>query len=334
MDLTITIASYNSKDVTRTALRSIFEHSQDMSFEVIVVDNASTDGSADMIEHEFPFVRLIRSPKNLGFAAAHNWALQEAQGDFLLILNSDIEFLDNVAKNMIGTMQSWPDKVGALGPRIVNIDGTYVPSASHKQFSSKCLLSVALLNQFFPFTHFLPINFFRKKFGKKLKFLHGKFLDSIVPEQVEWVDGMCVLFRRETIQDTGLFDEQFFFDSEIGDLLVRVRNAGWIVLYAPQSSVLHLGGYSRKLNSAVILHSIRSYLTYYAKHRPHYVPYIRANLLTLLFIREVVSKSRHPSENDLRLWKQAREIVREFSVLSAMQNEAIPALRAQHIVSK
>lgn len=326
MDLTITIASYNSRQVTRYALRSIFEHTQTLRFEVIVVDNASEDGSADMIEHEFPLVHLVRSSKNLGFAAAHNLAMQQSRGDNILVLNSDVQFLDNAARKMVQTLQLWPGKAGALGPRILNVDGSYAPSASYRQFPPRALVGVAILNQVFPFVHHLPIEWFRKRFGPLLARIHGKFLQPTTAERVEWLDGMSVLFRRQALEEAGLFDEQFFFDMEIGDLLHRLRGKGWEVVYDPGIAIVHLGGYSRRGNPRILRQSVRSMLVYYAKLRPGYIPLIQVLYNYAIWAKLRVLTLTPGSKDAIELYYQIRSDVREFSVASVRINEAIPHL--------
>lgn len=324
MDLTVTIASYNSKDVTRETLRSIFEHTKSLSFEVIVVDNASEDGSADMIEGEFPAVHLIRSPYNSGFAAAHNLAMQHSRGQYILVLNSDVEFLDNAAKKMIERFQTWP-KAGALGPRILNPDGSYAPSASYRQFPPRLLLGIVIINHIFPFVHYLPLNWFRNRFGFILGRIHGKFLQPTVAERVEWVDGVGVLFRRDVLEETGLFDEQFFFDMEIGDLLYRIREKGWEIIYDPGIAIIHLGGYSRKLNPKIFRQSVRSIFIYYAKYHPEYIPFMKTLYSGALWLKEQALKLTG-SREEAQLCRQIRGDLNIFRASDVYANQIIPRL--------
>jgi len=325
VDLTITIASFNSKDVTRETLQSIFEHTKALSFEVIVVDNASEDGSADMISREFPVVKLIRSANNLGFGAAHNLAIQHAQGNYILVLNSDVKFLDNAAKKMIKTLQSWP-KAGALGPKILNPDGSYVPSASYRQFPSRFFLGITLLNLFFPFVHYLPIDWIRSRLGFVLGQLHSKFFQPTFAEKVEWVDGVCVLFDRESLRESGLFDEQYFFDMEIGDLLYRIRKRGWDIIYDPRIAIVHLGGYSRKQNPKILRQSIKSMLIYYAKHRPDYVPFMKVLLSGILGVKIHILELTRMSKDEAQLYLQIHKDVKYFCINDAYTNKMIPQL--------
>ncbi|GMU26288.1 MAG: hypothetical protein AMXMBFR16_11930 [Candidatus Uhrbacteria bacterium] len=330
VDLTITIVSFNSKDVTRQALGSIYQHTRDLSFEIIVVDNASFDGSADMIEQEFPSVQLIRSSRNLGFGAAHNVAIQQARGKYILVLNSDVLFLDNAVKRMVETFRSWPNKVGALGPKILYRDGSYAPSASYRQFPPRFLVGIAMINLIFPFVHYVPLVLMRNKFGIVLSKVHGKFLQPSVVERVEWVDGICVLFSRDALERVGLFDEQYFFDMEIGDLQYRIREQGWEIIFDPETAIVHLGGYSRHLNPSILRQSIKSILVYYAKFRPDYVPFIKFVLGNSLRIKANFLKRTNESGEQARLYRQMRSDLRDFVVSSAYANESIPDLVKGH----
>jgi len=325
VDLTITMLSFNSRDITRQALKSIYKNTKDISFEIIVADNGSNDGSVDMIKKEYSEVILIRNSRNLGFAMAHNMAMQRAKGRYILVLNNDVLFLDNAAKKMIEVMQAWP-RAGALGPRILNPDGSYVPSASYRQFPPRILLGITILNHVFPFVHYLPLEWLRTKLGFILGKVHGKFLKPTITERVEWVDGASVLFCRDALEETGLFDEQFFFDMEIGDLLYRIRQKGWEVVYDPGNKIIHLGGYSRKSNIKLMRHSVRSMLIYYAKYRPKYIPFIKALYSGALWLKSEVLELIKKSGNEVNIYCQIRTDVRSFSTRDAYTNQVIPTL--------
>lgn len=336
MDLSITIASYNSCQVTLRTLQSIYSETQGVEYEIIVVDNASTDGSADMIAEKFPKVRLIRSRRNLGFAAAHNKALALASGKYLMILNSDVLFLNNPAWQMLCRLRNAGEKVGVLGPQILNPDGTFAPSARKRIIYSRFLVALTIINQTIPFIQFFPVDFARRYFGRILGRVHDKFSPPSSAQEVEWVDGMCVMFKREVLEQTGLFDEQYFFDFEIGDLLMRVSSKGWRILFDPYVRIIHLGGYSRKRMSRILLESQRSELIYYAKYRPDYIPMLRRiNVLRYWFelmsmrVKSLFfpkSASWHMRSDIL---SEALNLVLEFKPSSVLQHEHIPYLADQ-----
>jgi len=332
MDLSITIASYNSCDVTLRTLKSIFKETKGLKFEVIVVDNGSEDGSADMIEQLFPFVRLIRSKRNLGFAAAHNRALSIAQGRFLLVLNNDVLFPENAAKKMVDRLENGPDQVGAIGPQILNPDMSLAPSSRRKIFYPKALVGLSAFNQYFPFGNLLPIDFMRRYLKCFLGKIHDNFDPPSYIQEVEWLDGMCVMFKRISLEQVGLFDEQFFFDYEIGDLQIRLREKGWKIIFDPEVSVIHLGGYSRKKLSRLILLNHRSQLIYYAKHKPEYVPFLRRVFLSLIWLklrhmklRNLLGSQDNLTDNTETL-EEVRRLFINFDLNSVRKMERIPRL--------
>jgi hypothetical protein len=304
-----------------------------MEFEVFVVDNASTDGTAEMIESRFPSVQLIRSNRNLGFAAAHNLALAKAKGMYLLVLNSDVLFLDNAAKRMVDDLRVAHESIGVIGPQILNRDGSLAPSSRRRIFYSRTVLGLSMINQFFPFGHLLPMESMRRYFGRLLGRVHDNFNPPSMLQEVEWLDGMCVMFKREALHVAGLFDEQFFFDYEIGDLLMRVRTSGWGILFDPKIKIVHLGGFSRKKVPQIQLNSQQSQLIYYSKHKPEYVAFIRRMVqmlidlkLWLLKMQWIFSANREDLYKRAQILEKKRKINIDFEPLSVRENTRIPRL--------
>lgn len=331
MDLSITVASHNSCQVTRQALESICRETCGLDYEIIVVDNASVDGSPDMIASEFPQVRLIRSERNLGFAAAHNMALAEANGEFLLVLNSDILFINNSAGQMVGQLCASSPNIGIIGPQIVDRNGSLSPSSRRRIFNSRFFVALSAVNQSFPFERLLPMNFMRRYFGRLLGRAHDNFAPPASMKEVEWLDGMCVMFRRELLKQTGLFDEQYFFDYEIGDLLIRARAKGWRILFDPAISIVHLGGYSRRKVSRIMIESYRSQLIYYAKHMPDYLPMLRRLQSILLWLKIQLLRSWHSDRQreTIDILKETRKVVTAFNSNLVRERECIPQLDSQ-----
>jgi len=328
MDLTITIASYNSCQITRQALESIYRETRGIDYEVIVVDNASSDGSADMIASEFPWVRLIRSDRNLGFAAAHNEALAQSRGRFLLVLNSDVLFLDNLAGKMIGQFHEARTDVGVIGPRILNPDGSLAPSSRRRIFYSRPLVALSAVNQSFPFGRLLPMDQVRRYFGRLLGRVHDNFNPPAAAQEVEWIDGMCMMFRREVLEQTGLFDEQYYFDYENADMLIRVRDCGWRILFDPAISIIHLGGYSRRKVSRIIIESHRGQLIYFAKYRPDCLPMLRRLHLILFWLKIKLLQGLRPNRRreTIAILKETRKLIAEFDPHSVQGRKCIPRL--------
>jgi GT2 family glycosyltransferase len=331
MELSITIASYNTCDVTGDTLASVFAQTTGIEFEVIVVDNASTDGSAEMIESRFPSVQLIRSDRNLGFAAAHNLALARAKGKYLLVLNSDVLFLDNAAKRMVDDLRVAHESIGVIGPQILNRNGSLAPSSRRRIFYSRTVFGLSMINQFFPFGRLLPMDSMRRYFGRLLGRVHDNFNPPAMPQEVEWLDGMCVMFKREALHGSGLFDEQFFFDYEIGDLLIRMRASGWGILFDPTIKIVHQGFSRRK--APIQPSSHQSQLIYYSKHKPEYVAFIRSMFHILIDLKLRLLKLEWMfSANRKVLWERAqilekkRKINLDFEPRSVSENTRIPRL--------
>ncbi len=228
VDLTVSIINTNNRELLRNCLRSIFENTRRINLEVYVVDNACTDGSAEMVEAEFPQVRLIRNEQRLGFCANHNQVLRLAQGRYSLILNEDTVILPTAFDCMVEFMDNHPD-VGILGPMLLNNDGSFQASyADFPTLFSELLALTGLaraLNSYFPS---YPLQ------------------RSQEVCSADWVGGACLMIRRETMEQIGVLDEVFKVYLEETDWCYRAKQMGWKVYYLPQAKVVHLGGQAWK----------------------------------------------------------------------------------------
>jgi GT2 family glycosyltransferase len=275
LDLSIIIASFNTREMTLDCLRTIKRMTKDVAYEVIVVDNASVDGSADAIAAEFPEVLLVRNGRNVGFAPAQNIGLKLGKGRNLLILNSDILLLDNAFKVMVDYLDRAGDEVGVLGPQILNPDMSVAPSARRATLG-KAMVCLSVVNYHFPIRKWLPDRWFaRLGLRRLLSRFHDNYKDHSVPCSAEYIDGMCMLVKRCVLEKVGLFDEQFFFDSEVIDLSIRIRQAGWRIDFSPAARVVHVGHHSRKKLSGIVVETHRSCLVFNAKHYPDRVAILR-----------------------------------------------------------
>jgi len=331
LDLSIVIVSYNTRDVTRHCLQTVLAHTQGLAYEVIVVDNGSTDGSVEMIRSEFPLVNLICNYENRGFAAAQNVGLRAANGACLMILNSDVLFVGNTAKQLMEHLLRGSPTLAMVGPQVLNPNGTIAPSARRATLS-KPMIALSLINRHFYFKRFLPESHMRKY----LRFLarwHDNYAPHDVVRQVEFVDGMCAMVKREVLEKVGLFDEQFFFDAEIIDLANRIRARGWTIEFFPGAKAIHLGHASRKKLSCIVVETHRSELVYYAKHAPDVVPFVRKVARLVVSLRIFLVKiglafapadiSRRAS---LDLYQQILDLCSNFSADSVRLNERTPVL--------
>jgi len=229
-DVSVIIVSWNTRDILRDCLESVYAQTCNVSFEVIVIDNASADGSTEMVRRDFPTVRLIENTDNRGFAAANNQGLQLAAGRYVLLLNSDTVVLDHAIDRTV----AFADRVSqaaVIGCRVLNRDRTLQPTC----FMYPSLLNMAIfalgLNRLLPGSRF---------FGRE-RMTWWKRDDE---REVEVVTGCFMLVRRTAIDQVGVMDESFFMYGEETDWCFRFRQAGWKVLFAPRGEIVHLGGAS------------------------------------------------------------------------------------------
>jgi GT2 family glycosyltransferase len=229
LDISVVIISFNTRDITRSCLRSFFETAGNLGAQVIVVDNDSRDGSADMVAEEFPQVELIRNTVNRGFAAANNQGFERCTGEFVLLLNSDTVVLGDVLAQSVRYMREHPD-VGVFGCRVLNPDRTMQPT---------CFMVPSLLNLFLLTTGLSRIKAV-PFFGRER--LAGWNRDS--EREVDVVTGCYMMVRRSAMEQVGWLDDSFFFCGEETDWCVRFRKAGWRVVFSPVGEIIHIGNAS------------------------------------------------------------------------------------------
>ncbi len=238
INVSVVIVSYNTCDLTRQCLERVEEYAAEISCEVFVVDNASTDGSAAMVASRFPWVKLIELPENRGFAGGNNPAMRKASGRYVLLLNSDA-FLDSgVLSKTIKHMDRHPD-IGILGCRLTNADGSMQPSARMLPSPLNKLLHITGLAARFP----------RSRFWGRVDF---SWWDHSQPRSVGWVVGAYFLIRKKVMEDIGYLDERYFLYFEEIDYCLSARRAGWDVVFYPHAAVVHLGGQSAAKSNATL----------------------------------------------------------------------------------
>ena len=244
MKLSIVIVNYNTLPELRKCLRSVFSSEAGFGFEVFVVDNASADGSASMVKSEFPEVNLIENADNLGYAKANNVALKKAQGQYCLLLNPDVVVTPETFDKMISFMDNDP-MVGISGCRVVKPDGS-LDKASRRSFPN---LKNSLL-------HFLGLG---SDYNLDLPDDQIAEIDSVV--------GAFLLIREEVIEKIGLLDEAFFMYGEDLDWCYRAKAAGYKVMYAPITTVVHhKGSASKKTPKKALYEFHRAMWIFYDKH--------------------------------------------------------------------
>jgi len=252
-DVSIIIVSYNTRAVLLDCLDSIYRWAPPRHGEIIVIDNASTDGSAEAVAQCFSNVLLVRNTENLGFAKANNQGLQKATGKYLLLLNPDTLFIEDAMTPLLAFMEQHSE-IGIAGCKILNRDSSLQPS----YFPLPNLLSVfwtaLFLDRFAPLNH-----------------VNGKWVlrhqPQAEPFRVQRLLGAFLLARREVLQQVGRFDEGFFLFSEEEDLCYRVLQQGWTIYYFPQTSIIHLGGQSApKTNPRAVVYANDSKVRFFRKH--------------------------------------------------------------------
>ncbi len=250
-DLSIIVVSWNTIEMTRACLRSVFDNAGGLRLQVIVVDNGSSDGSADMTEAEFGGATLLRNADNRGFAAANNQALNIAEGEFTLLLNSDTLVLGDVLQRSVEFMRTRPD-VGVMGCRVLNTDRTVqLTCAMQPDLVTSTLKALGLHRR-------------SGWFGRE----HYRGWQRDTEREVGVVTGCYLLTRRSVIEQIGPLDEQFFFNYEETDWCRRAAKAGWKVVFAPVGEIVHHGGGSSGPdNPNREIHLIRGKIQFFRKHR-------------------------------------------------------------------
>lgn len=221
--LTIVVLTYNTRDLVLQCLEQFYEYALQQCWQVIVVDNGSTDNTTDTISKEFPGVELIRSERNLGFAGGINLGLRRALGRGIVIMNSDVLASGETLHRAIEALLAEPG-LGALSPLLRTSNGHPQPFAFGNDQS--------------------PWYLFRRGLKALLGLGPMHQWDVKQPLEVDWVSGACMFVRREITEQVGLLDERFFLYFEDNDWCLRMRKAGWRILYDPRFEVVHLGGAS------------------------------------------------------------------------------------------
>lgn len=274
IDLSIVIVSWNVRDLLQRCLHSIFADREDgggtggnTKLEVIVVDNASVDGSCEMVRQAFPSVRLIANASNKGFPAANNQGITMARGRYVLLLNPDTEIVGAALSKLVEFADQHPD-IGVIGPQLLNPDGSI--QSSRRRFPT---LVTAFIE-----SSWLQPTIEDLQSSSLMSPLAGPFSQALeryyvadqpedVVQDVDWVTGAAMLVRWEAIDDVGIMDEGFFMYSEELDWCKRFREANWRVVYVPAAKIVHhVGQSSDQVVAARHIHFQTSKVRYFHKH--------------------------------------------------------------------
>ena len=253
MRLSISIVNWNTTELLRMCLWSIFGDAPDAELEAIVIDNASSDFDEAAMRREFPRARFIVNSTNTGYAHGNNQAIESATGDYVLLLNPDTEVRPGALQALIDFMESHPD-AAAAGARLVRPDG------SVDQCCRGFPAPIPLASEYLGLSRLFPgcrlLGAYRMTFFK---------FDRIA--EVDQVMGSCMIISRKALESIGRFDEEFpIFFNEV-DWCFRAKEAGWKIYFTPDAEITHIGGQSTKqVRSKMRLESQRSLLRFYEKH--------------------------------------------------------------------
>jgi GT2 family glycosyltransferase len=247
----IVIVNWNTRELLERCLMSVAGEvaaGAAGEIEVIVVDNASTDASADLVQREYPWVKLIANEHNLGFARANNQAIEVSRSDFVLLLNSDTV----VRRGAIGTLTEFMERrvgVGAAGAKLLNTDGSLQHSCRPMLTPEREFWRLTYLDRLWPRASYAMASWDEKR-----------------PQEVEVMMGACMMLRREALDEVGLLDESYFMYTEEVDLCYRLAYAGWELWYVPLALVTHYGqASSRQVAQEMFVQLYRSKVEFYRK---------------------------------------------------------------------
>ncbi|MBU0731522.1 glycosyltransferase [Patescibacteria group bacterium] len=226
MKLSLVILNYNSANLLRLCLKNIYSIDIPFEYEVIVVDNASTDNSCPMVKEKYPQAKCVFSKKNIGHAAGNNLGIKEAKGEYIVILNTDIIIPSpDVIQRVVDFMDTHPD-VAILGPKLVNGDGT---------IQNSCLRPYRLMTPIYRRTPLGNLSAAKKDLARHLMldFAHDE------TREVDWILGACMFVRKSALEKIGQFNEAFFLYFADYELCDRARENGYKVYYYADSDIIH-----------------------------------------------------------------------------------------------
>lgn len=236
MQVSIILVSYNTAELTRNCLNSVYEKTKDVDFEIYVVDNNSTDGSAEMLESEFPQVKLIKNTENKGFGAANNIAIKECKGKYVFLLNTDTLLINNAIKILYDFMEKRENSdVGCCSGNLYYEDMSYQHSYNVAPNLTYYLLIVLFLRKIFS-------KLFKNYY---VEHIHDEELVPLSePKSVGFVTGADMFLRKSVLDKAGSFDEDFFMYYEDTELCHRIKNNGFGIYMVPEAKIIHIRGKS------------------------------------------------------------------------------------------
>lgn len=250
MQLSIVVVNWNAKDFIRECLASIEANPPSEAFEILVIDNDSSDGSVETIRAAFPQVHMVENPQNVGFARANNIGLERSRGEYLLLLNPDTVIVDGVLNVLIQHMKLNP-KTGAAGPRLENPEGNLLMSCHPDPSLAREFWRLFHLDRLIPMARY-----------------EMEAWNPGIAREVDVIQGACLMLRREALEQVGLMDEDYFIYSEEVDLCHRLRQSDWGIKWVPGAKVVHYEGRStRIIPDRMFIQLYRGKITYFRKRK-------------------------------------------------------------------
>ncbi|RJR30286.1 glycosyltransferase family 2 protein [Candidatus Microgenomates bacterium] len=288
IDLSIIIISYNTKALTIRCLESIYKSFTDshVSFEIVVVDNNSTDGSGAAISKNFPKVRLIKNQENAGFGKANNQGIKAAHGEILLLLNSDTEVIGRGIEQLYRFLITQQAKT-IVGGKLFNLDKTPQDSCGPAYTLPMIFVALFLKGDYLHLTRYSP--------------------DTV--KKVDWVMGACMMMAKRAFDDFGFFDEGIFMYMEEIDLQHRAKLKGYQVIFFPDAYFYHKGAASSEGRAAPIINVFRGLLYFYKKHYSKWQLFILRVLLYCKALLGIVLFGLLGKKYDRNPYKEALTLV-------------------------
>lgn len=285
MDVSIVIVNYNTKRLTCDCIQSIIDSKMSFSYEIFVVDNASSDGSVEEFKRVFPHISVIANIENVGFSKANNQAIRVSSGRYVLLLNSDTIVQQNTLSTMIDYMDHHQD-IGASGCEVNLPDGT-LDKACHRGFPT-------------PEASFYYMTGLAKRFPKSFKYnsYHKSYMNMHEIHDIDCLVGAFMMVNRKAIEQVGLLDEDFFMYGEDIDWCYRIKEANWRIIYNPTVSIIHYKGASSRRKPFKIVYEFHRAM--YLFHKKHYAKKYNGIINMLVYLGISIKLSLSTTINILK----------------------------------
>ncbi len=304
MDLSIIIVTYQSEKVIKNCLNSIYQNTQGLNFEVILLDNNSQDQTVAVIKNEFPQVKLVETGENLGFAKAVNRGIKMSQGKAVLLMNPDMVVVGDAITDSLKYL-NLDNEAGILGCKFVYPDNRLQPSFGNYPTLKTELLFSTFLYKIFPYGKIIPSHKLKQK-----KYSY--------PRIVDWVSGGFMLIKKAVMQSIGMLDENMFMYVEDVDFCKRANRAGFKIIYYPKAEVIHHHGHSAKSDfSRSVVNEAKSLLYYFKKYMMNaailkFLILLRTNLLILK--NYILSIFKEENKISMREYIKAKKEIKAINV--------------------